>query len=606
MNKSTLFALAVLVLVLGGLAWYVSDQEPTKKDDFEPGTLLALLGGEPDRIRMANKDGSKAYAFVRSERGWRLTDPVEDEASQSRMDMLLGQLGHAERMIGWPDRKPTPKDITDAGLDDPIGRLVLGARDKEVVIEFGAECFPVGFRFARVDGEVVRIPSGIEESVDANRDEWINSMLFLTSGIGLRRLELRRRGDDGASTGLIVERGTNNAFTVRSLQTDAEPLPADPARLTGILASVLSARAKRFLPKGGQAAPAPKPWMTIIVDGDHGREEVLLTSPVEGSVDAIKRYPATGDERPSRMIVDAMHFERFVTESIDDLISTQVWTYGPSSASRITIEVAQTGDASSPALVLGRTADEPFGIVSPKAGAADPRAVNALIVALERTKLVTMIASSDAAAQKALAVPRYRVRLEPPLAQPALGAFEVRFGVGDDGKIYAQRKAEGSPEDLVWIVDAAELEQLDRPWWHYVEPVAFRFGPSMKPVTGIAVRVGDKRIVFAPGDKGWGRRSDGPIELDENFEESIYEPLRELKSKEVVSGDANAWLAGLVPFATIEILQSQDGKDRVWQRIALFAQGEEGLVARRDDDPIVHRLFERTARTMRKFVDSLR
>lgn len=611
MNKSTLIALFVLAVVLGGLAYFASDDKEQGGDSFRPGTLLSVLGAEPDSFRMTNRDGTKTYALRLGDRGWMLTDPVEDEAEASRVQMLLGQLLHAERKIGWPDGKPSPRQISEAGLDDPLGRLVIASKDREVVVEFGAECFPVGYRFARVNGEVCRIPAGIEEALEANREEWINSLLFLTSGQGLRRVTMTRQDEAGEPVSIVVERNASNAFTIARPGQATPPLPADPERLGGLLASLLSARVQRFLPKGGIAAPAPQPWMTIVVDGDHGREEVVLTSPSQGTVDAIKRYPQTQEERPSRMIVDAVHFERFVLESLEDLISTQIWTYGPAAASSIRVESA--GADAAPALVLGRNGDEAFTLVSPKAGPAHPPAVNALIVALERTKLVSMVEGRDEVATKALAVPRYKVRLEPPTSKPALGAFEVRLGVADDGRVFAQRKGEGPGDGqgagLIWLVDSPDLAQLAQPWWSYGERVAFRFGSNTRPLSGIAVQSGRKRIVFAPGDQGWGRKAETTaekIELDQDFEEAVYDSLRELKSKEVASGEATSFLAGLQPLAKIELLATGEGREIVMETLHFFAEGEAGLLTRREGDAIVHRLYERSARLLRRYFEALR
>lgn len=606
MNPRSLIVLLVVALALGALAWYASQDEGTVSNEVPEGSLLAQLGGEPERIRLKNKDGSKAYVLERRQRGsawtWMLTDPVVDEAQESQVEMLLGQLAQAERKIGWPDGVVTPKRITEAGLDEPLGRIVVESGEKELEIEFGAECFPVGYRFARVNGEVARIPAGIEGIVEVNRDDLINQMLFSTMGPALRRLELRRRSKDGKEEGLILRRGSNNAFFVKTLDDGAEELPADANKIGTLLVDLLTTRVRRFMPRRTLApgTPAPQPWMTIVVDGQVGRETVELSDPAEGEVEAIKSYGA-GVERPSRMIVDAQSFERLVAEPIDALISTRLWTFGPGAASRIRVEnTSKRGEARKvePPLVLERQGRGDYRLISPQAGPADPRAVNRLVAALETTILRESVPSSNAAAQKALAVPRYRVQLDPPKENPSLGSYDVRIGIGEDGKIFAKRQ----DDSMIWIVESPDLDALDAPWWKYVESVAFRLGSSTRVVSSIAVVTGGKRTDWEPGEKGWQRGET----VDEEFEEAIYEPLRVLKSKEIAGDEPSELLAGLTPLATIRIVSQTDGKERVLQELRLYAEGSKGLLSWRESDLVVHRLFDRTSMRIREFLATLR
>lgn len=604
MNTRTLLVLLLLVLGLSAAAYYVSQTETGKQTDpkDEGGTLLSRLSGDPERIRLTNKDGVKHYVLESAARGWMIVDPVVDEAQESQVRMLLGQLAQAVPRIGWPDGEASAGRIQEAGLDEPMGRMVVESGSSKLSLEFGAECFPVGFRFAKVDGVVRRIPAGIEGIVEINPQDLINQQLFKTTPPGLQRLELRRRNADGGETGLILEKTRTGALTVRALADGSEAMPAAGAKVAGLVVALLSSRVQRFVRRAKLApgTPAPKPWATIRVRGEFGEELVTLSDPAAGTVGVIKSYPKDESfpERPSRMLVDAQAFQDLIAEPIDALISTQVWSYGPAASSQIRIENA-TGGEKQPALVLKRNAQSgAFRLASPQVSAVDSRAVNSLIEALEQLRLVELVSPSDEAARAALAVPEFRIGLEAPPAKQSLGSIDIKLGVAKDGRVFLERKG----DSVLWRIDAPQLDVLKREWWRYVEAVAFRFRAATRVVSSIEVASGNARAVWKPGEKGWSK--DG--ELDEDFEEFVFDALRILKSKEVAGSPPQSLVAGLAPLATLRLVTGEGAKRKVLDEIAFYSEGAEGLLSVRKTELVVHRLFKRQARSLRRFFEAMR
>lgn len=605
MNPRSLVILLVLALGLGGFAYYVSQSETPGGNEVqqEGGTLLSRLAGDPERIRLTNKDGNKHYVLESGARGWMLVDPVRDEAQDSQVRMLLGQLAQATTRIAWPDGEETPKRVEESGLAEPLGRVVVEAGDQKLELEFGAECFPVGWRFARVNGKIHRIPAGIEGIVETNQHELINQMLFKTTPPGLQRLELRRRTENGTEDGVVLERTRGGSLTVRQLEDGAEAMPAAGDKVAQLVVELLSARVDRFLRRRKVPAgnPVPKPWVTIRVKGEFGEELVTLSDPAAGAVEVLKSYPKDPSfaERPSRMMVAASAFKRFVEEPLDGLISTQVWSYGPAAASSIRIE-ASSGAQKQAALVLARKGETgDFSIKSPQQRPAKASAITALMVALEEMRLAELLPPGDAAATAALAVPEYRVVLEAPRAKQSLGQVDVKIGVHEDGRLFLSRKGDSA----LWRVECEKLDLLGKPWWDYLEPVAFRIASSTRVVSSIAISTATKRFLWTPGEKGWSR--DG--KLDEDFEEQVFEALRVLKSKAVAGSPPQSVLAGVTPLATIRLLSSAGSRaEATIDALSLYAEGSEGLLTVRKDGVVVHRLFKRQARAMRRFLAGLK
>lgn len=587
MNQRSLPVLLLLLIVLGALAWWVTREDP-KERAAEELALLAGLGGAPTELHLINQDGSKEYRLKEGSLGWELVHPVEDEANEARVRLLLGQLDQAKKILARPDGDVTPEFVREAGLDQPRGVLVAKRGGAEVKIEFGVECFPPGKWFARVDGKVYKIPQGIQESVEQNLDDLRNPLLFRSSGGGVQELSILRR-ENGIEAGVFLQRQKDATFRV-SERKGGESFPADPMQVNRILANLLGARARRFLRLGGDGAG--EEWVKIELIGNFGRERVALSDPSQGVVYATKFG------RPIRLEVDGGSFMRFVQQPVSDLISRQMWTFGPSSAASIRVEVFDRPKR--PALVLERRPDGGMRIAQPVQRFAHDPAVNELIQAIETTVLDGVLrGDAKKAAQRALETPYLRIRLESP-PDRRLEDFVVALARGPNGELYGRR----GETETVWLVRSPGFPQLLRPWWEFVERVAFRYGGA-RPVVSIEVEREGRTQVFARGENGAWQVDGKELPADGFDFDRVFDTLKQVTASELLGADPEKILQGKKRLAVFRPLGSHPG-DRQRVSLGVFEVYEgDGtrLLGRQKDDPLVYELSPRPSETLRAFLD---
>ena len=591
MNNKSLPILLLLVAVLGGAAWWLTREDPNKEPPLKSDVLLAELGGPPDEIRLFGPD-RRYYKLERTARGWLITDPIKDEASAGQVDAIIKYLQAARKQIAWPDGKETPKRVEDAGLKEPKGKVVVAREGREVTIELGNESFPPNTCFARINGEVFKIPLGLEAAVAINRDDLINPYLFLTSPSGLRELTIRR---EGGEAGVYVRRKGDGTFAVRSGPKAAER-PADALAMTKLIAQLLSSRARRFMPKG-ELSEFPKRWLRIELVGDYGKETVELSDPNTGLVFALKKYP--DGERKTRMEVDSNRFEAIVGSSIDGLISSQLWTFGASTASKIHVETR----AGKTPYVLERFVDEQQNpahrLIQPERRGGDQETVNSWIIAAESTTVVRFLGKDDAdlaEAQRALAKPELSIRLESPEAR-RLAAFSIRLARGAGGKIWAQRNDDGQPIEVA----SPKFDDMLVPWWQHAELVAFRYAGN-RPVRRLVIEHGGQTTAAELSEQRWLVDGKDDQETHERFEE-LFAEMRTVPANKLLGLAKGVAELEAKPWARISVLSSLASEEpKPIGTLELWSVARGALYARRVGDLLAFRIGGRTARTLRRLV----
>jgi hypothetical protein len=561
--------------VLAGVAWWLRDGG---KPPATPGRLPLLDGLRDDRrqplpeideLRLRNADGSKEYRIARANRGWRLVDPVEDEASSALVDSWVGQLAAAEQEAAFADAEVTPKVLEETGLATPKGTVTVAAGRREVRIDFGVETFPPGHAFARVDGRVCRIPVGLDQMVETNLHDLRNRLLFNTPWNEVTEVDIERRDDGGASRAVRLRRDRTGGFEVRDPASGAD-LPASPERVGQLLALLLAARARQFLPSLGQGAPA-EAWMRIRVRGGFGDESAAIEAPTDGVVYAVK------SGRPVRLELDDRTFRAFVDVPVSQLIDTSLWTFAPAQANRI--HVTPQGEPARQPFVLEQLDPGPgFRLVQPLPRLADPVPVNELIEAIDATRLVEVLTGEAAAeAARALQVPWLKLRLESPRSR-RMPAIDLALGLVAGERVVARR---GDAPQVYRVECPRQI--LERPWWQLAERIAFR-SSAERPTDKISIEQ-------AAGSRTWDLEAKGWViggKPDDAFED-VADVLREVRAERVVGLRAGGALEGRPRLAVIRCLaRGGPVPDRVLASLEVFEGAESGvLLASAEGDPLV-------------------
>jgi hypothetical protein len=483
-NLRSLPFLLLAVLVLGGL-WYWSQQEdPDGPGDVQAQVtpLLGALPGPPDFLHTWNAEGTKEYRYGIGARGlWRLEHPVEDEADRARLEQLLTSLVSAKKEFVAFKKDITPKMMEETELDTPLGRIVVGSQGERVEIVLGGEDVFRGElpqSFALVDGDLFKLPSGLEIGVEHNLHEMRSTVLFHASQSGLRELVMGRQNESGELLEMKIQRRPGGSFEI------VEPIeaPADDARMADVLRGLLSMRVRRFIPIAGtpQVVIQEKPYLTIRLQGNYGPESARIWR------QAGSGYYALVEGREVLLVLDSESFERVVLASAKQLVDRSLWPFDPKEASKLTL--SSYGEEEAPPLVLASRRPEPgFRLVQPREGWSDAAAVAGLFDALARIQVDSVLVGDEvAAAGEAVSKPRFVVQLALPQGQRG-DPVELRFGQ-HQGKWYAQRLGEK------YVVSVTELddERILAPWWDYVERIAFRVDRQRQP----------NRVIVRDGGEG--------------------------------------------------------------------------------------------------------
>jgi hypothetical protein len=575
MRQRSLPLLLLLVAVLAGVAWWLRDGgEPA----VAPGRLPLLDALRDDRrqplpeideLRLRNADGSKEYRVARANRGWRLIDPVEDEASSALVEAWVGQLQAAEQERAFADEEVTPKVLEETGLAKPKGSVIVVAGRREVRIEFGAETFPPGNAFARVAGRLCRIPFGIDQMVETNLHDLRNRLLFNTPWTEVTEVDIERRDDGGASRGIRLRLDRTARFVVRDPQS-GEDLPASHERVGLLLQLLLAARIRQFHPSLSQAAPA-EAWMKIRVRGGFGDETAAIEAPSDGVVYAVK------SGRPVRLELDDKTFRTFVDVPVAQLIDTSLWTFAPAQANRI--HVTPQGEPSRQPFVLEQLDPGPgFRLVQPAPRLADPTAVNELLGALDATRLVEVLTGEAAAeAARALQVPWLKIRLESPRSRQ-MPAIELALGLAAGDRLVARR---GDAPQVYRVECPRQI--LERPWWQLAERIVFR-SSAERPADKITIEQPARTRTWELQAKGWVSGGSS-----EDAFEDVADVLREVRAERVVGLRSGGVLEGRPRQAVIRCLaRGGPVPDRILASLEVFESAEPGvLLASVEGDPMV-------------------
>src|SRR5438876_976836 len=125
-TTKTLVALLALLLVAGGIAgvalWAGKDEQKKAEAKEKSEKLFDFDKAHARELRLS-KDGHPVARLVKSEKSWKLVQPVEAEADDTAVDSLLSSLSGLKQKKDLPDEK----DLKSFGLDQPKATVKLAA-----------------------------------------------------------------------------------------------------------------------------------------------------------------------------------------------------------------------------------------------------------------------------------------------------------------------------------------------------------------------------------------------------------------------------------------------------------------------------------------------
>lgn len=234
---------------------------------------------------------------------WRLEKPVEDLASESFVDRLLGDLAGA-RISEFPSLAKV--DLAGIGLAPPVATVVLekGA-EKVATIAFGAAKAEGGGgrMYAKTGALVVVIDDRVREDLDKELSAYRESRVVPVDTFTLRRVSFSA-DDLHAGADKVDGQWRSSGRTVAALHAE------------GLAAVLARAESRGFVPaRAGKAPAAEKPLATVEVVGEAegtARTASFYPAPA-GSAPGLLAVGVTG--RPERLLVDQTVLEEIRREA---------------------------------------------------------------------------------------------------------------------------------------------------------------------------------------------------------------------------------------------------------------------------------------------------
>ncbi len=519
MRQKSLPILFLFVAVLLGLYYLKGDGGGGPK---EVGIRSSLLKGmereEPRELLLRERSGIRYFRFVRAGAGWRIVDPITDEANESLIRTILNTLAGMTKELVRAKKGVTLGFLKECGLEEPKGWIEVRGERKRVKLAVGGEDVVPGMAFVLIDGDIYRAPIGLESLIKQNLDDVRNPYLFRNRAEGITEFVLDRRSEGGGRLKIRIQ-SKGLGFEI------LEPFRARAGTLAvrSLLKRLLSVRADRFrTTRDMNPKLFEDPWLRVEVQGSLGREKVmisdLLPSPKKNKLLGLPSNATTvfgkREGRPYLLELDPKALGRSLVQPIESLIDQVLWTFDPVKAKRV--HLRRPGGANGfpvgakklPGFVLESNGEAGgFRLIKPILIQGEPGPLSDLFQALRHLRVQGLLQGEEA--KKALALfqpPDLEIRMVP---GPQVRAPEVRVFLKLDGRRLLARR---DGESLVFVVGSKPFPYLRKPWWTYVERIAFRL-LGTQPVQELVVEQGDKKVVFrADPQKGWLR--DGVLEPD--------------------------------------------------------------------------------------------
>jgi hypothetical protein len=234
LRRSTLAAAAVLALLGGYIYWF--EREPVS--DAEGEVVFGVKEDSIDRIEIVRPPDAGRIVLERTkEKAFRLLSPVEAEADEGEVDLLLQNLAtmRFERVVA----QASSVKLSDFGLESPKMEVRFRTKDgAERSLAFGSDTPTPSNQYARRDGseDILVIASHLSLNFDKSGWDLRDKAVFAgEDSREVKRIEIER--PEGKLV-LVKERGLWFLADPRSR--------ADRNRAAGIASRVRSAEMKEI------------------------------------------------------------------------------------------------------------------------------------------------------------------------------------------------------------------------------------------------------------------------------------------------------------------------------------------------------------------------
>ncbi len=595
MKQKSLPILLAACLALGAGFWWIRRErlKTPERSGTRSALLAALEGRRPDSLTVRDREGLHYYKVEWKRGAWFLTDPIRDEAHPGKVRSLLEPLGMARKELVRKKEDLTKGFLEEAGLSPPKGWIEVGAGERRLRIELGGEDVVPDRAFARIEGDVYRVPLGLDAAFGFRHDELRNPFLFRTGPESFLGLVLERRAKDGGRLRLELRRDGGRGFRLVS-PFEAK---ASKARVLELIGNLLAVRADRF-----RALVEPRrdlfedPWLHVVIQGTGRREEAWILEPERSPERNRSLGLPPGDEevyakrkgREVLFLLDPRSLGRTLTTPVEGLLDTSLWPFDPARARRIQLRGGPNGRR----WVLEALGDRPgFRLLQPELRETDPGALTDLFGLWKSLRVVAIYQGPAAEKlQERFRAGAFDLRIESP-RESSLPDLEYEIAESPRGGALVRRKGEG----ILLEVRGGLRGSLDRPWWRFAGRTAFRF---RKESPALVVRIegpGGTRTYEREAGEGWVL--DGRAAPD--FEE-VLDRLVPLRARRIAGPFLEASAPPLV--GKIRFLGPKDpaGRPAELGVLVLYSGPDgEGLLAREEGDRLLFALSPVSSRFLR-------
>ncbi len=240
MRFQTTFWLILLAAGLAALIWY--------QERFYPGaggTSQLLPGLDAEDVRSVEViQDNEVIRAERTNRAWRLTQPLNYPASDGGIDNLLTELTLTSRRPLLSERRSTAEkpDATDFGLEPPRIRLNLRTSAKRIGLLIGKETLTKKHIYLQLVGSegIFLADTSLVAKIPASAAAWRDRDFMNLDDLDFDRIRVQQSGERA----FVVQHDPTN-----QLWRMIEPLKdnADNRRITALLQGLETLRIREFV-----------------------------------------------------------------------------------------------------------------------------------------------------------------------------------------------------------------------------------------------------------------------------------------------------------------------------------------------------------------------
>ena len=462
-TTKTLVGLLVLLLLAGGIAglalWAGKDEQKKAEAKEKSEKLFDFDKAHVKELRLS-KEGQLAMRLTKSEKAWKLVQPVEAEGDDSAVDSLLTSLSALKQKKDLAEEK----DLKAYGLDQPKLEVRIQLDDgKEQGLQIGTDNTFDNTLFAKKLGDgTVRVIDGYQKNTFDKTafDLRDKKVAHLDDSAEVRRIEVT-----GVKAPYTLEKD-GTTWKVNGAPADGPAADRVASALKSLRATAIASETAASLKEFGLDKPKATARLTVGAGKDTYTRAVLVGQ-TKGSATPQKTY-AKRDESSvvyevDKQIVSDLEKEPFDLQNkelvkLDREAVRKVVFESPSGRVEVTRVKNTPPDGGLP--------DEVFTVVAPQQGAAKKWKLSSALYSIASLRATAF--EGAVPAQKEMA----KYGLEKPKTVTVLGEGDkvlarVRLGAEKDNKRYALadgfdrlvRVEKSTVDDWPWTVNDA----LDAP-----------------------------------------------------------------------------------------------------------------------------------------------